>query len=88
MIVVEFKSPDGWICEILQRADGAFSPLRWKDGLGNGGAQVVPHDPSPGLQEHGFPSAKEAMMAAWRERLHRDYLRRNLAPGATDKRGE
>jgi hypothetical protein len=84
MNVVEVKSPDGWICEIIQSADGSFSPVRWKDGQDSGVPRAA-SDPSPGIREHAFPTAKEAMMAAWRERLHRDYLRRNLTPKTPSK---
>jgi len=77
MVIVEVRSPDGWICEIDERGSDMFSPRRWRNGH-DGAAEA--DDPSAGLQAFSFLTARDAMMAAFRERLHRDYLRRNVTP--------
>ena len=74
--IVELLSPDGWICEVVHSAPRAFSPIGWKPSR-----FAVPGDPRPpsaGMQAHAFATAEEAMMAAYRERLQRDALHREV----------
>ena len=68
--LIEFESPDGWICQIAVDDDGFFAPRRWKGRQGTDGGSST-GDPSLGLQQYAFRSATEAMMAAYRERLQR-----------------
>jgi hypothetical protein len=70
--MIKVRAPDGWTC-VLAEEGGLFSPVQWRDVLN---CVRKSHAPSPALREHPFCSPEEAMDAAYRERLNRDYLGR------------
>ena len=78
-LILKLVSPDGWTCEVARVAIGRYSPVRWQDRI-TGGECLQARDPSPGIQQHGFATPKEAMMVAFRERVSREELRCNAEP--------
>jgi hypothetical protein len=68
-------APDGLICQVVHTARG-FSPRRWS--AHTDGKVYVPREPSAGLRAHAFPTARAAMMAAYRERLQQEQALRQL----------
>ena len=69
---IKVRAPDGWTCVVAEDG-GVFFAVQWRDVLN---CVHESHALSPGLREHPFRSPEEAMDAAYRERLNRDYLRR------------
>ena len=73
-VTYQLKAPDSWTCEVHASATGSFSPMSWC--APDGRTATV----SEGIRQHAFATADDAMMAAYRERLNRDVLRRNTRP--------
>jgi hypothetical protein len=74
--IVELLAPDGWICEVVRSGSSAFSPAAWKPSRSAALGGTRP--PSAGMQVYAFATPQEAMMAAYRERLQREVLHRQV----------
>jgi hypothetical protein len=72
-----------WICIVIETATSIFSPSEWKDPKGFSRDSCAP---SIGVREVAFAAIKEATDAALRARLNREYLRREGAVLAADKK--
>ena len=71
---ISIKAPDGWICDVEKRGEGAYSPVGWKiSGAVRG--RGVPQPPSAGIRRFSFTSPSAAMMAAYRERQSRGEMK-------------
>ena len=72
------RAPDGLICQIARSASGFF---RSAGMFQIDGSIYMPKEPSAGLKAHVFPTARAAMMAAYRERLQQSGPPKNSRRG-------